>query len=531
MLHTIFPPHGATYEQATLLGVVLCLLTALVRYLPNRSVKYAPGPKPLPLLGNIIYFSKMLKNLPVEVPLMAKRFGGTCMMWMGSKPILMIHKLEDAHELLSKRGALTASRPRKNIFMEHVWPKILPFSPAGEEMRFFRRIYTDILGPKQSLQVRKYQDYETIVSLAAFCETPDDYESGFSTSVIFSAVYGARVSRLTHPLMVELQDVWTEILHNAQPGSLIIDWLPFLEKLPLRFQPWVKRADSLHARDCAVHMAFLNLLRRQIEAGIEPVCFGVNAIAHQKQEGFDDDLLLGILTAIIVAGSESTASMMQSFIKIMAMNPEIQQRAQQELDRVVGPSRLPTWEDQPNLPYTRALIKELHRYSPILTFSFPHLSTDEFVYQGYTIPKNTLLLPCADNLTRDRTRYDDVKAFQPERFLGDDLEAHLSARQSDFRKRDHVNYGFGRRMCPGIQVAENSLFIQISRFLWAFDTMPKPGAPPLDMTDTEEQLTRKPKPFKVNIAPRSDAILQVIHQTAKESHTDIPDIDSIKMDG
>lgn len=97
----------------------------------------------------------------------------------------------------------------------------------------------------------------------------------------------------------------------------------------MRFQPWVKRADSLHARDCAVHMAFLNLLRRQIEAGIEPVCFGVNAIAHQKQEGFDDDLLLGILTAIIVAGSESTASMMQSFIKIMAMNPEIQQRAQQ----------------------------------------------------------------------------------------------------------------------------------------------------------------------------------------------------------
>lgn len=83
--------------------------------------------------------------------------------------------------------------------------------------------------------------------------------------------------------------------------------------------------------------------------------------------------------------------------------------------------------------------------------------------------------------------------------------------------------------------------------------MPKPGAPPLDMADTEgksrlqcfaydvfyllmhhlpstEQLTRKPKPFKVNITPRSDAILKVIQQTAKESHTDIPDIDSIKMD-
>jgi hypothetical protein len=102
MFPTLLPSHGATYEQATLLGVMLCLLTALLRYLPTRSVKYLPGPKPLPLLGNIIYFSRVLKNLPVEVPLMAKRFGGTCMMWMGSKPSVMIHSLEDAHELLTK---------------------------------------------------------------------------------------------------------------------------------------------------------------------------------------------------------------------------------------------------------------------------------------------------------------------------------------------------------------------------------------------------------------------------------------------
>jgi hypothetical protein len=76
-------------------------------------------------------------------------------------------------------------------------------------------------------------------------------------------------------------------------------------------------------------MAFLKLLRKQIDAGIAPVCFGVNAIAHQKQEGFDDDLLLGICTAIIVAGGESTASMMQSFIKLMALHPEVQQKAQE----------------------------------------------------------------------------------------------------------------------------------------------------------------------------------------------------------
>lgn len=121
-----------------------------------------------------------------------------------------------------------------------------------------------------------------------------------------------------------------------------------------------------------------------------------------------------------------------------------------ELDRVVGPCRLPTWEDQPNLPYTRALIKELHRYNPITSFAVPHASTEDFIYRGNSIPNNTVIWPCLENLNRDPARYDDPQAFRPERFLGDDLEALVSARQRDYWKRDHVNYGFGRRMCPGM---------------------------------------------------------------------------------
>jgi hypothetical protein len=108
-------------------------------------------------------------------------------------------------------------------------------------------------------------------------------------------------------------------------------------------------------------------------------------------------------------------------------------------------------------------------------------------------------------------------------------------------------------LAQGIHFAENSLFIQISRYLWAFNITPKPGAPPLDMADTKgnwqpysalhqlsliywwpffihiELLTRKPNPFKVDIVPRSDAIRQVIQQAAKEANTDIPDVDSIEM--
>lgn len=76
-------------------------------------------------------------------------------------------------------------------------------------------------------------------------------------------------------------------------------------------------------------MAFLKLLRSRIEAGTEPACFGIDAMAHQKKQGFDDSVLVDLLTGIIVAGSETTATMTQSFIKLIAMHPDAQQKAQE----------------------------------------------------------------------------------------------------------------------------------------------------------------------------------------------------------
>ncbi|KAM0452851.1 hypothetical protein ACHAO4_005270 [Trichoderma viride] len=323
MILKILSLHKATYEQATLLGVVVCLLTALLGYLPFRSVKYFPGPKPWPFLGNFIYASKVLKNLPAELPQMAKDFGGICMLWMGSKPNLWIHNLEDAHQILTKRGAMTLNRPKKNIFLARLWPGLLSFAQAGQDMRFYRRIYADILGLKQSQAVRKYQDYESIMALAAICNLPEELESHvarFAMSVLFSAVYGTRIGRLDHPVMVELRNMWETGLHN---------WLPILEKLPLCLQPWVKLADSLHESQATVFMAFLKLLKSRIEAGTEPACFGVDALAHQKKQGFDDVVLIDLLMGLIVTGADTTSTMTQSFIKLIAMHPEAQKKAQE----------------------------------------------------------------------------------------------------------------------------------------------------------------------------------------------------------
>lgn len=98
-----------------------------------------------------------------------------------------------------------------------------------------------------------------------------------------------------------------------------------------------------------------------------------------------------------------TLSTVQTFFLAMASNPEVQQKAQAELDGVVGPHRLPEFADKDSLPYICALLKELLRWRSVLPMGIPHSSIQDDEYQGYFIPKGSVVISniwCACNLTR-----------------------------------------------------------------------------------------------------------------------------------
>lgn len=76
----------------------------------------------------------------------------------------------------------------------------------------------------------------------------------------------------------------------------------------------------------------------------------------------------------------------------MGMFPEVQRKAQEELDLVVGSERLPNFEDKSSLPYIRAIALESLRWMPVLPLGIPHRVLTEDEYRGYRIPKGTVII-------------------------------------------------------------------------------------------------------------------------------------------
>ena len=155
----------------------------------------------------------------------------------------------------------------------------------------------------------------------------------------------------------------------------------------------------------------------------------------------------------------------------MVAYPETQARAQAELDAVVGRARLPTFADYPHLPYIRAIVKEVLRWRTVGPLGVPHRSIEDDWYEGIFIPKGTICITNLWHMNRDPEMFGkNTDHFDPTRHL--DASGEIAPGMSD----GHFSYGFGRRICAGRHMADNSLFINMAVLLWAAKIMRKKDA-------------------------------------------------------
>ena len=219
---------------------------------------------------------------------------------------------------------------------------------------------------------------------------------------------------------------------------------------------------------------------------------------------------------MIEAGSETTSSALNSCLLYLSAYPEVRAKAHAEIARVIGDERSPTFEDEESLPYVRAIVKEILRLRPVTNIGTPHFTTSELRYKNYIIPKDVVVCVQQYAIHYDEDRYPDPTAFRPERFLDHPHKAGYYAAIPDPYERDHFSFGAGRRICTGLHLAENSLFITLAKILWAFDMRPPLGPEgnplPVNVSDHAYELGANtlPKRFSLDLVPRNKKVEQVL---------------------
>lgn len=251
------------------------------------------------------------------------------------------------------------------------------------------------------------------------------------------------------------------------PLSWAVDVVPQLRYLPgwLPGMGYKKVVRAWYQLNRAVWDTPFSFVQRQMTARANRPSY-VSSLIEKLADDADGKLSIGDEnlikeTAVILygGGADTTISTLNSFILAMLLFPDVQRKAQKEIDDVIGTGRLPGFEDRENLPYVSALVKESLRWFPVLPIGTTHAVDAELTYEGLQIPKGAYLITSIWWLLHDPDVYVDPSSFNPSRFLE-------SRDEPDPAK--HA-FGYGRRICPGRFLAMESLYITISRFLAVFD--------------------------------------------------------------
>ncbi|KAF8970727.1 cytochrome P450 [Flammula alnicola] len=495
--------------------VLTWILTSIIRaHLLRR--KMPPGPRGLPLLGNIF-------QMPTELPWirfaeLAKQYGPVVSFVAAGHPVIVLNDHKSSFELLERRSLVYSHRPRFIMAGDLLCNGImLSFISYGDLFRRMRRASHVTFGPHASEQFQPLQEAEAVRLAYELLQDPNSWEEivkRSTSSNILTATYGWPRITDDHLTLVKRIHAHTARLANACiPGTSMVDMFPIMNYLPAWIAKWKRDALDWHVRESEMFEGFYKDVGKQMKDGTARNSFVSSLIETEDKNKLSLKEAAWLAGIMFSAGAETTTASVANFFIAMIHYPEIMRKAQAEIDRVVGRDRLPSFSDRPNLPYIRALVKELLRWRPAGPMGIPRRAAQDDWYDGYFIPKGATVISNIWAIDRDPQVYSDPEDFRPERHLDDTGSVDISP--PDMHSLGHTSFGFGRRTCVGVAFASQSLFIDFAVLLWAFNIETARDAQGNEITPSltdviDAGVVVGPAPFQCKLVPRYadvDAVL------------------------
>ncbi|XP_044213787.1 cytochrome P450 2D15-like isoform X1 [Thunnus albacares] len=492
------------FASVALLLVAVLLLLLLFR--TQRAKNFPPGPRPIPIFGNVLELN--LESPLADLERLAKRYGNVYSLFIGHKPAVVINGLQALKEALVTKAADFAGRPQDLLVNHAVQVKaqapgviLADYSPGWKEQRRFGLMTLRNFGlGKQSMEQRILGEIHRIIKPLeqSIGKTMDPHmlfhnaASNVICQVLFARQYDYEDEFMK--FFVGLFHETSKIINGR--WGMIYDSIPIVRNLPLPFQKAFKMFKMAHER----RLELLAESKKNRVPG-KPRHFIDCYLDELDKRGDDDssfseDQLCAFILDLHFAATDTTANTMLTAFLYLMNYPQIQERCQQEIDKVLDGKDQASFEDRHQMPYVQAVIHEIQRMANTVPLSVFHCTTKDTELMGYSIPRGTVIITNLSSVLFEEGQWKYPHEFNPENFLND---------QGEFVKPEaFMPFSAGPRMCLGEGLARMELFLFLVtllrrfKFIWPEDAGEPDYTPVYGSTQTPKQY-RMEVQFRKNI--------------------------------
>ncbi|KAJ1696595.1 hypothetical protein LUZ63_005107 [Rhynchospora breviuscula] len=490
-----------------LLSLFLCLLIfLLLQHKTNHSkssLRFPPGPWPLPFIGNI---HNIIGSLPHHsMRELSRQYGPLMLLQLGESPTVIISCPDAAREIMKTHDISFATRPLSTtIDIFTFGGKGIIFAPYGEYWRQMRKICVlELLSTKRVQSFRPIRE-EEVASLITDLNSCASHCQSINLSKRLTSLMNDITARAIIGSKCTNQDVFLQELERTVKlagGFNLADLFPSL---------WLARLVSKAAKEAEMsQLAKISILdevirhhrERNIATGEDEMEDILSVLLRLHDEDtITDSLDMVTVKAVVLdlfqAGSETSSTTLEWIMSLLLRNPTVMKKAQSEVREVLKGRTHVSELDLDKLNYLRLVIKETLRLYPPVPLLLPRQCREACRVFDYDIPKGTRVLVNVWAIGRDPKYWENPEEFKPERFMNS---------STDFKGTDFefIPFGSGRRMCPGVSFGIANVELPLASLLYHFDWKPIDGLKPeeMDMSESFGVTARRKTPLLLYAVP------------------------------
>ncbi|XP_076141781.1 cytochrome P450 2F3-like [Alosa pseudoharengus] len=491
------------FESSMLLlaGLAMVLLLLAWRRRGVRGLPLPPGPAGLPLLGNL---PQVDKSAPYKTFMKwSKEYGPVITVHLGPKRFVILSGYQIVKEALVDQADDFAGRAPVPFSIRILKGYGLGIS-NGERWRQLRRFTVSTLrdfgmGRKKMEQWIQEESRYLLESLRETKSVPFDPTfllASAVSNVICALVFGQRFSYDDVNFLRLLQIINNVVRNGSSPWGPLYNIFPkLMDHLPGPHQTMFKQMEETKA--------FIKEKIHQHKETLDPDnprdfidCF---LIRLEKEKDiatteFHYDNLVATVMNLFLAGTETTSTTIRYALTILIKHPDTQERLHKEIDSLLGQHGVPQMEDRKSLPFTDAVIHEVQRYMDLVPLNVPHYATKDISFKGYTIPKDTVIIPMLHSVLRDEDQWEKPWTFNPDHFLD---------KNGNFKKNPaFLPFSAGKRVCAGESLARMELLLFMVSIVQQFHLSTSGGPSSIDIKPERSSFTNVPHQYQLIFTPR-----------------------------